>query len=67
MYLDLLKRSLTNTIFETEPDIDDDEFRFVMNFAKHYVKSDAVSMLPLTRLDNIKNCIKTIRSEAGIV
>jgi len=32
-YLDLLRRSLTNTIFENEPDIDDDEFRFTMDFA----------------------------------
>jgi hypothetical protein len=60
LYLDLLKRSLTNTIFESEPDIDDDEFRFTMDFATHYVNSDAVSMLPLARLDNIRNCIESI-------
>ena len=60
MYLDLLKRSLTNTIFETEPDIDDDEFRFTMNCATHYVNSDAVSMITLARFDNIKNCIESI-------
>jgi hypothetical protein len=60
LYLDLLKRSLTNTIFETEPDIDDDEFRFTMNFEAHYVRSDAVSMLPLVRLDNIEKCIESI-------
>ena len=60
MYLDLLKRSLTNTIFEHEPDIDDDEFRFAMDFASHYVNSEAVSMLPLARIDNIRNCIESI-------
>jgi len=60
LYLDLLKRSLTNTIFDSEPDIDDDEFRFTMLFAKHYVNSDAVSMIPLARFDNIQNCIADI-------
>lgn len=60
LYLDLLKRSLTNTIFDSEPDVDDDEFRFTMLFAKHYVNSDAVSMIPLARLDNIEKCIVDI-------
>jgi hypothetical protein len=60
LYLDLLKRSLTNTIFKNEPDIDDDEFRFTMQCATHYVNSEAVSMLTLARFDNIKNCIENI-------
>ena len=60
LYLDLLKRSLTNTIFENEPDIDDDEFRFTMNFANHYMRSDAVSMLPLARMDNIRKSLESI-------
>ncbi len=60
MYLDLLKRSLTNTIFESEPDIDDDEFRYTMNCATHYVNSDAVSMITWARFDNILNCIESI-------
>ena len=60
MYLDLLKRSLTNTIFASEPNIDDDEFRFTMDFASHYMNSDAVSMLPLARVDNIRSCIEDI-------
>ena len=60
LYLDLLKRSLTNTIFNSEPDIDDDEFRFTMLFAEHYIDSNAVSMLPLARLDNIRSCIESV-------
>jgi O-methyltransferase len=60
LYLDLLKRSLTNTIFDVEPDIDDDEFRFTMLRAEHYVNSDAVSMIPLARFDNIQKCIEDI-------
>jgi len=38
LYLNLLKRFLTNTLFDLEPDIDDDEFRFVRDRAEHYVK-----------------------------
>jgi hypothetical protein len=60
LYLDLLKRTLTNTIFQNEPDIDDDEFRFTMQCATHYVNSDAVSMITLNRFDNIRNCIENI-------
>jgi hypothetical protein len=60
LYLNLLKRSLTNTIFESEPDIDDDEFRFTMQRVSHYVDSSAVSMIPLARFDNIRNCIESI-------
>jgi hypothetical protein len=60
LYLDLLKRSLTNTLFETEPDIDDDEFRFTMHRVEHYVNSYAVSMIPLGRFDNIRNCVQEI-------
>jgi O-methyltransferase len=63
LYLDLLKRSLTNTIFCSEPDIDDDEFRFTMLRAEHYVNSDAVSMIPLARFDNIQSCIENILRE----
>jgi hypothetical protein len=60
LYLDLLKRSLTNTIFENEPDVDDDQFRFTMDFTAHYVNTNAISMLPLARIDNIRNCIESI-------
>jgi hypothetical protein len=60
LYLDLLKRSITNTISEREPDIDDDEFRFTMDRVTHYVESNAVSMLPLARISNLKACIENI-------
>jgi hypothetical protein len=60
LYLDLLKRSLTHTIFATEPDIDDDEFRFTMDRVDHYVNTDAVSMIPLGRFDNLRFCIECI-------
>jgi hypothetical protein len=63
LYLDLLQRSLTNTIFATEPDIDDDEFRFTMQRVSHYVETDAVSMIPLGRFENIRSSIETVLGE----
>ena len=60
LYLNLLKRSLSNTIFHSEPIIDDDQFRFVIESVQHYVNSDAVSMITLARFDNIKDCIVSI-------
>jgi hypothetical protein len=60
LYLDLLKRSLTNTVFNTEPDIDDDEFRFTMQRVEHYVDAGALSMIPLARFDNIRECVERI-------
>jgi hypothetical protein len=60
LYLDLLKRSFTNTIFDSEPDINEDEFRFTLRRLAHYVNSDAISMIPLARFDNIRNCIEDI-------
>lgn len=58
LYLDLLKKSLTNTLFESEPDTDDkDEFHFVHGFIQHYMNGPAVSMLPRARMDNIQSCI----------
>lgn len=60
LYLDLLKRSLTNTVFHSEPDIDDDYFRFAVDFAGHYINSDAVSMVTHARFDSLRSCIEDI-------
>jgi macrocin-O-methyltransferase TylF-like protien len=61
LYVDLLKRSLTNTIFRDEPDVNRDETaRYVAAAIIHYQKSSAVSMLPLTRLDNLQFCITDV-------
>jgi hypothetical protein len=57
LYLDLLKKSLTNTLFGEEPDTEEEEVRFVHSFIQHYIKGPAVSMLPLVRLDNLQSCI----------
>lgn len=59
-YLDLLARSLTNTLYEVEPDVDGDELRFVRGFLRHYIEGPAVSMLPMARIDNIHRCIRDV-------
>jgi hypothetical protein len=57
LYLDLLKRSLTNTIFGTEPDVEGDVARYVNSAIVHYQQSSALSMIPLVRMDNLQFCI----------
>jgi hypothetical protein len=58
LYLDLLKRSLTNTIFEPEPDPDEEYApRYVEGFVRHYMQGAAVSMLPLARMENLQACV----------
>ncbi len=57
LYLDLLKRSLTNTLYELEPDADGDQSSYVMDFVHHYIEAPAVSMLPLVRLANLQECV----------
>jgi hypothetical protein len=61
LYLDLLKHSLTNTLFEKEPDFDQkNEFLFVDEFIRHYINSQAVSMLSLHRLNHLQSCIEDV-------
>jgi O-methyltransferase len=58
LYLDLLKKSVTNTLFEPEPGVEEgSDTRFIMDFLEHYVNAPAVSMLPVVRLDNLQACI----------
>jgi hypothetical protein len=61
LYLDLLKKSLTGTLFAAEPDVaQEDERRFVHEFIGHYMEGDAVSMLPLARFDNLQRCLTDV-------
>jgi hypothetical protein len=58
LYLDLLKRSLTNTLFNIEPDaFEGSTPRYVEAAITHYQQGPAVSMLPLARLDNLQACV----------
>jgi hypothetical protein len=56
LYLDLLKKTLTNTIYQAEPG-EESEATFVRGFIDHYIQGTAISMLPLARLDNLQSCI----------
>jgi len=61
LYFDLLKRSLTNTIFGIEPDAGQTETaRYVQAAIAHYQQGAAVSMLPLVRMDNLQSCIMDV-------
>ena len=61
LYLDLLSRSLTATMYEVEPDHDNvNASRFVYEFTRHYIRGQAVTMLPRVRLENVRHCIETV-------
>lgn len=61
LYLDLLKRVLTNTLFIEEPDANQENVhRFVGQHIKHYQQGGAISMLPLVRFDNLEEAIATV-------
>jgi len=58
LYLDLLKASLTNTLFAAEPDVEDEvQTRYVQGFIRHYIKGAAISMCPVVRFENLELCM----------
>src|SRR6187402_1234344 len=56
LYLDLLKKSLTDTLHSVEPDADAGGSRFIVDFLHHYIQGQALSMLPRGRLDHLQAC-----------
>lgn len=61
LYLELLKRSLTDTVFAEEPHPDKlSESHYLVAFGDHYINGRAVTMLPLERLDNLRHCIEAV-------
>jgi hypothetical protein len=63
LYLDLLKASLTNTLFEVEPDVEDEiPTRYVQGFIRHYIRGSAISMCPMARLENLESCILDVHT-----
>jgi hypothetical protein len=60
LYIDLLKKVLTNTLFEQEPSIDEEVHRFVPAFTQHYIQSPAISMLPGARMNNLEWCVRQV-------
>ncbi|WP_374665733.1 TylF/MycF/NovP-related O-methyltransferase [Ramlibacter sp.] len=66
LYLDLLKRVLTGTVDTAEPDFErgTTDSRFMVDFLRHYIQGDAVTMLPRRRLDHLQQCIETALHDA---
>lgn len=61
LYLELLKRSLTDTLFAEEPDPNKlSESDYLLAFADHYIRGRAITMLPHDRLDCLRHCIETV-------
>lgn len=64
LFLDLLKRSLTDTLFAKEPNVDNPNVAlYFAGFVDHYIKGRAVTMLPMCRLNNLQSCVATIIRE----
>ena len=61
LYLDLLKKSLTATLFTDEPNHDQEsQAQFLRGFVAHYIKGSALTMVPMVRLDNLQSCISKV-------
>jgi hypothetical protein len=58
LYLDLLKKSLTATLFASEPDHDQEsQAQFLRGFVTHYIHGTALTMLPIVRLKHLQSCL----------
>lgn len=55
LYLDLLKAVLTNTLNSLEPEVEEGPL-FIHRFTQHYIKSGALTMVPIARLNNVQQC-----------
>lgn len=63
LYLNLLKKTVTGTVYDDEPN-HDFELRevgtFVRDFKAHYMEGAAHAMVPLVRLDNVQHCVTEV-------
>ena len=61
LYLGLLKAVLTDTVFEPGPDPDHlSPAGYVQSLVKHCIQGRALTMVPMSRLDNIQRCIEDV-------
>lgn len=67
LYLELLKRSLTDTLTRDEPNADHpNQAIYVAGFIDHYINGRALTMTPKRRLDNVQSCVEVlIRDEVA--
>jgi len=60
-YLDLLKAVLTDTLFESGPDPDVlSPANYVQSLVEHCIRGRALTMVPISRLNNIQRCIEDV-------
>jgi hypothetical protein len=65
LYLDLLKKSLTATLFASEPDHDQEsQAQFLRGFVTHYIHGTALTMLPTARLNHLQSCVIDVVSRS---
>jgi hypothetical protein len=62
LYLDLLKKSVSGTLFEPNAE-NPNSALYISKFIDHYINGNAVTMLPVRRLDNLHACVKEILFE----
>jgi len=55
LYLTLLKTVLTNTLDSNEPEVEDSP-QSIHRFIGHYIHSNALTMVPIARMDNVQRC-----------
>lgn len=60
LYLELLKRNLTDTLHGTEPAREAGLQRFMLDFIRHYAPQRAITMLPRARLDHLQACVEDV-------
>jgi hypothetical protein len=61
LYLNLLKSVLTDTVLEAGPDPDTlSAASYVQGLVKHCINGRALTMVPMSRLDNIQKCIENV-------
>jgi hypothetical protein len=65
LYLDLLKKVTTDTVYQREPDAESGHSRYVLDVLQHYVQGPAITLLPVARLDHLQSCIEEVL-RAGI-
>lgn len=60
LYLQLLKKALSDTLHRAEPDAEAGGSRYIVDFLSHYIRGRAVTMLPLARLDHLQACVEDV-------
>jgi macrocin-O-methyltransferase TylF-like protien len=61
LYLDLLKKVLTDSIFHAEPNLEtQSETSYIQSFIQHCIKGRALTMVPAARLNNVQRCLEDV-------